>query len=162
MLCFKAPGDSSGRVRGDVSALSLYIYTYIYIHNERKRHPFLQRGSAAHSALRRQATLMAEYEAMLQRNGWSSPAAAKESPKPTAAQLELEKKIGAYRIEFTWLSNLPKVFHRCVILRNFCAGIRTDLGYGLGFLRVRSSGSGLTRNPNPPLWIIYGFAGSIY
>jgi len=33
-------------------------------------------------------------------------------------------------------SNLPKGFPRFGILRNFSAGVRTYLGYGLGLLRV--------------------------
>ena len=37
-----------------------------------------------------------------------------------------------------WLSNLPKRFQRFGILRNFCAGVRTYLGQGLGLLRVKS------------------------
>jgi len=36
------------------------------------------------------------------------------------------------------LSNLPKGFQRFGMLRNFCAGVSTDLGQGLGLLRVKS------------------------
>ena len=35
-------------------------------------------------------------------------------------------------------SNLLKGFQRFGILRNFCAGVSTDLGSGLGLLRVQS------------------------
>jgi len=34
--------------------------------------------------------------------------------------------------------NLPKGFQRFGILCNFCAGVSTDLGQGLGLLRVKS------------------------
>ena len=41
-------------------------------------------------------------------------------------------------------SNLQKGFQRFECLRNFCVGVRTDLGYGLGVFKVKSY-PGLTR-----------------
>jgi len=61
-----------------------------------------------------------------------------------------------HSLSFDAPSNLLKGFQIFEILRNFCAGVSTYLGYGFGLLRVKSL-PGV--NPNPPFGLFLDSTG---